>query len=230
MIDYVFQNKIREYALANGANIVGFSNLDNIWDDIAQVWPVGNIATRNAVTVGIALNNEIVDQLLAHQDDTIERYSRECYVVINEQLNALTGKLAIFLQENGYPSLAIPASDRVGTNGLLGTFSHKIAGRHAGLGWIGRHCMLITPQFGPRIRWGTVLTDAKFSNAEQIENKCGSCNACVNICPVNAYTGKPFVETEPVSERFNTAKCRDHLSKVKICGKCLAVCPWGKDN
>ncbi|MEI6518663.1 MAG: 4Fe-4S binding protein [bacterium] len=224
MNNHALENEIREFALANGASVIGFSSLGDIWDDVARIWPVGDIATRNAVTVGIALNNKIVSQLLAPQEDTKERYGRECYVVVNEQLNELTAKLAIFLQEKGYPSQAIAASDRANNNPLLGTFSHKIAGRRAGLGWIGRHCMLITPQYGPAIRWGTVLTDAHFTNAELMENKCGDCRACVNICPVQAYTGKPFAEPDPLSERFDTAKCHAHLTEVKICGKCLAIC------
>jgi epoxyqueuosine reductase QueG len=135
--------------------------------------------------------------------------------------------MAQFIAGMGYQSHAVPASDRYGTSGLLGTFSHKIAGRRAGLGWIGKNCMLITPQYGPRIRWGTVLTDAPITSGVIMDDKCGDCAACVEICPVMAYTGRQFAETDSLSERYNSAACRNHQSSVKICSKCLVICPWG---
>lgn len=227
MTNVVAENKITTFAIENGADVVGFSCLGDIWHEISTVWPVADITTRNAVTVGIALNNEIVDQLLSPHADTYDRYISDCYVAVNNKLNELTADMARYIAGMGYKSHAVPASDRHGTSGLLGTFSHKIAGRRAGMGWIGRNCMLITPQYGPRIRWGTVLTDAPFSSVEIMDNKCGDCRACVDICPVQAYTGREFIESEPLSARYDTAKCRDYQAESRICSKCLAVCPWG---
>ncbi len=219
----MLENEINDYAIANGATITGFSCLGDIWEDISRTWPVADITTRNAVTVGIALNSSIVDEILAPREDTYERYYRDCYTVVNDQLNELTAMIVVFLQDKGYKSRAILASDRVGTDGLLGTLSHKIAARRAGLGWIGRHCMIVTPQYGPAIRWGTIFTDAVFAPVKIMDNGCGNCRACVEICPVKAYTGKPFAENDPLSERYDTVKCRDYIANKK-CSKCLAIC------
>ena len=104
----------------------------------------------------------------------------------------------------------------------------------AGLGWIGKSCMLITPQFGPRVRWATVLTNAPLAaTGEAQPEKCAGCTRCIDICPVQAYTGRPFQLGEPRHLRFDVYKCKAYLSKredtygASVCSKCLIVCPFG---
>ena len=64
--------------------------------------------------------------------------------------------------------------------------SLKHAAQAAGLGTIGRHSLLITPEFGSMIWLGAVLCDAEFEPDRMKENICDNCNRCVEICPVNA--------------------------------------------
>jgi epoxyqueuosine reductase QueG len=115
-------------------------------------------------------------------------------------------------------------------------FSHKMAAHLAGLGWIGKSCLLITPQVGPRVRWVSVLTDAPLEvTGEPMVEQCGSCQECVEICPVQAFTGRPFREEEPREMRYDAGKCDRYFRKMKekngdlaICGLCLYVCPHGR--
>ena len=105
---------------------------------------------------------------------------------------------------------------------------------HAGLGWIGKSCSLVNPEVGPRLRLGTILTDAPFEPDSPIENRCGGCLECMKACPTHALHGRGFDPNEPLSARFDVQKCYEFFDKVEavygigICGLCLAACPWGK--
>jgi len=92
--------------------------------------------------------------------------------------------------------------------------------------------MLITPENGPRVRWSTVLTDAPLeATGEPLQVQCGDCRECVEICPVNAFTGEPFRENEPREVRYDARKCEEYLSgdeEWKVCGLCIYICPHGR--
>ena len=116
----------------------------------------------------------------------------------------------------------------------LGVPFFKMAAQMAGLGWIGKNCSLISPQNGPRLRLGTVLTDAPLEPDSPIENRCGDCTQCRDICPAGAILGKAFDCNDALSQRFDFKKCDAYLSETRqtfgkrICGRCIAVCPYGR--
>jgi epoxyqueuosine reductase QueG len=116
---------------------------------------------------------------------------------------------------------------------LEGTISHKIAANLAGLGWIGKNCLLITPEYGPRVRLATVLTDAPLKTGKPITNRCEECSRCIEICPISAFTGVSFDPAEPRDVRFRAHKCKDYTDKRAkrmgegICGLCVHICPFG---
>ena len=118
--------------------------------------------------------------------------------------------------------------------GLYSEFSHKLAAHLAGFGWIGKSCLLITPEYGPRVRWVSILTDAPLkATSTFIASKCGKCNVCVDSCPVDAFTGNNFERNLPREDRFDAQKCQDHFTKLEtkgklpVCGMCLYSCPYG---
>jgi epoxyqueuosine reductase QueG len=103
------------------------------------------------------------------------------------------------------------------------------------LGWIGRHCQLITRKFGSWIRLGTVFTDMELSLGPPVERHfCGSCIRCVEACPAKALKGKAWYPGIPREEILEAETC-DHWKKENyfayhqghVCGICSAVCPYG---
>jgi epoxyqueuosine reductase QueG len=63
-------------------------------------------------------------------------------------------------------------------------FPHKTAAASAGLGWIGKTALFVSPQFGPAVRLATVFTDLDLPVGDAIaEGRCGDCRACVDACP-----------------------------------------------
>ena len=144
-------------------------------------------------------------------------------------------RLSVILNDHGFKTLLIPASDYIDEKNVLGLFSHKMAARLAGLGWIGPSCLLVTPEVGPRVRWVTVLSDAPFEAGAPIMNQCGDCQLCVEACPPKAFTGRPFDPLEPREVRFEVHRCReyrahlrDKVTGARVCGMCVNVCPFGR--
>jgi ferredoxin len=109
-------------------------------------------------------------------------------------------------------------------------FFHKLTAHLAGLGWIGKSCMLITPEAGPRVRWITILTDAPLSvTGTPMDERCGSCTECVDICPVSSFTGMSFHEDEPRETRYDARDVKNILMLVMSGGfvDCAFNCPHG---
>ncbi len=114
------------------------------------------------------------------------------------------------------------------------SFSHKLAANMAGLGWIRKSCLLITPEAGPRVRWTTILTNAPLKpTGKPIDDGCGECTDCVDTCPVSAFSGKPFKIDENREVRYDARKCEEYheimeeSGKIPVCGLCIYNCPKG---
>ena len=189
-----------------------------------------------AISLGIAMPGPIVDQLPNRSNPAVAiAYRHHSYHVINQRLDLLTSHIAGMLQHEGHNALPIPASERYDDERICAVFSHKLAAHLAGLGWIGKSCLLITPQLGPRVRWASVLTNALLqSTGHPMPEKCGSCLECVEICPADAFTGQPFREDEPRSVRYDARKCEEYHDVAdgptgfRVCGLCVYVCPYGR--
>lgn len=192
-------------------------------------------AYPRALSFGVALPRDIVAKLgQREQRDVAVSYGTHAYQVVNQRLDLLTSRLASRLQRLGYKVYPVPASERSNDEEIRSFFSHKLAARWAGLGWIGKSCLLVTPQAGPWVRWGTVLTDAPLPpSAGPMKSRCGSCSACMEVCPVKAFTGREFFPGEPRERRFNAELCDRYFKQMRaekpwaVCGLCLRACPWG---
>jgi epoxyqueuosine reductase QueG len=186
--------------------------------------------------MGIRLLDTLVDMVEDRTDRTgAALYRFNSYDTVNAALDALALRVANTIQREGYRALPVPASKRASDELIAGIISHKLAAHRAGLGWIGKSCLLVTPDHGPRVRWITVLTDAPLTpTGSPMEQRCGTCTACVDICPVQAFTGRPFHRDEPREARFDAAACDRYFRELEagsgpvVCGLCLFVCPHGR--
>jgi epoxyqueuosine reductase len=197
-----------------GADWHGVADLSLAHDFILAQGGAEVAVYPRAISVGIALPHAIVDQLPQRANRAVAVSYRHNYDVTNQRLDMLTAQLAGFLQREGYRALPIPAAKRVDSERICAVFSHKLAAHLAGLGWIGKSCLLVTPQAGPRARWATVLTDAPL-----------------------AATGAPFRADEPRERRYDARKCERYFDAMKakdtetaVCGLCLSICPYGKQS
>lgn len=105
----------------------------------------------------------------------------------------------------------------------------------AGLGEIGRNGILITKEFGPRIRLGIVTTDLELITDERaefgIKEFCGVCNKCSRLCPGRCIPQGPMGEINGVKRwQIEQEQCyRVWRSLGTDCGVCLSVCPFSQE-
>ena len=185
--------------------------------------------------MGVRLPEGIVEELPRHKEPMVaQTYNYTVYTIMSGTMDRIALSLSRMLQEAGYRALPVPVTQTVDKAKLRGVFSQKLAAHLAGLGWIGKSCLLVTPDHGTRVRWVTVLTDAPLEAGKPMDQRCGACKLCVEACPVSAFTGAPFVESEPRSARMNAQACEDYRvglsasTGVRVCGMCVYVCPYGR--
>jgi epoxyqueuosine reductase QueG len=184
-----------------------------------------------ALSWAIPMNPRIMAGI---QNGPNQAYADE-YARVNNQINALSTALAAEIKDRGFHSKPLAASERTDMDGIKGDFPHKTAATRAGLGWIGRHCQLITFQFGSWIRLGTVFTDLELPFGPPMEaNFCGRCKLCVEVCPANALKGAAWYPGLSREEILDARTCDQwkkenyfRYHKGHNCGICSAVCPYG---
>ena len=156
------------------------------------------------------------------------------YARVNVLINQTADRLTAEIRSNGFRAQALAASERTDPVNIKGDFPQKTAATRAGLGWIGRHCQLITRNFGSWVRLGTVFTDMKLTSGSPVERSyCGTCTRCVEACPAGALQGSAWVAGMPREKILDPAVCdrwtKEHYyqyHKGHNCGICSAVCPY----
>jgi epoxyqueuosine reductase len=231
-------DRLRNLAELRGVDFFGIADLTEAREAIEEQGGPVVAAFQRAVSVGITLPHTVVDQLRDHTDHiAAASYRHVAYDVVNTRLDLIASEIGSEIQRAGYRVIPVPASKRTDDQRICGIFSHKMAARLAGLGWIGKSCLLVTPEAGPRVRWVTILTDAPLpAPGQSLEARCGSCTSCVDSCPVHAFSGEPFREQESREARFDARACERYIagqeqrSGSAVCGLCLFICPYGKDR
>ena len=228
---------MEQAALGLGADLFGIADLEGARAFVADQGGAEVATYPRALAVGVVLPHAIVDRLPRRDQRQVAiDYLHHAYDVVNGRLDLIASGLGSVLQRMGHRALPIPASRRVDDDRLCGEFSHKLAAHLAGLGWIGKSCLLVTPQHGPRVRWATILTDAPVPAAgAPMEPRCGNCDRCVVACPAQAFTGRGFIAEEPRAVRFDARKCDEQFRAMTrndpataACGLCLYSCPYGQ--
>jgi epoxyqueuosine reductase QueG len=229
-------NELRTLAQDSGIDLFGVADLKGQQVNNLVMQQGGEPVAQypRAVSLACRLLNSVVDELYRHEEPSAIYTYRNLYDSVNNTLDKAALLVAKRLQSKGFKAYPIPASQTINPRKLESAFSHKLAANLAGLGWIGKSCLLITPEYGPRIRLSTVLTDADFMSGSLLPNRCGDCDECVEACPPKAFTGVPFDPSEPRDVRFRAHMCRDYTQRRAqqlgegICGLCVYSCPFGK--
>lgn len=106
----------------------------------------------------------------------------------------------------------------------------------SGMGWIGKNTMLINKQAGSWFFLGELFTDLPLPVDEQVSDHCGSCSACIDICPTNAFV-KPNLLDATRCISYLTIELRTSIpiefrkpmgNRIYGCDDCQLVCPWNK--
>ncbi len=146
---------------------------------------------------------------------------------VSSRLTKSAYDLARASRRLGMKSLPLPAAGcPTDARFLEAVFSYKHAGEAAGMGEIGWHSLLITPEFGPRLRLSCCLTEAEFepTTGEESLIDCKSCGLCIENCPSGALRepadGESYV--------MNKYACSSYRAAAGGCVECMKVCPRGR--
>lgn len=134
--------------------------------------------------------------------------------MLSRELSQSSYRIAKFLRQHGYQSFYLPVAKQ-NTRFRTAPFYHMPAMYLAGLGTLGLNCSILTPEFGPRVKVTSIITDCALPAGKPMrEEMCTHCNLCVENCPIGAIDGKGWK---------NPFACASY----GCCGTCMAICPVG---
>lgn len=226
--------EIKSLARLFGADLVGITDIDPRWHYSARVdtrdyTPVDNSLPQGLTHV-IVMGHAMDEQLVATYPSALGgaatglEYSHEAAIVI---------QLATYIRNIGYE--AVPSMN---DTALVIPYAVK-----AGLGEYGRNQMVITPEFGPRVRFSKIFTSLPLaSDAPRqigIRAYCDICTKCADACPPRALPfGPPKEDNDSVSTikgvkkwSADCEKCFGYWAKLKSdCAICMRVCPFNQSK
>lgn len=230
---HAMTEQIKEQARGFGANLVGVADLKLLAGIDCQ--PADLLAPYTyAISMAVKLPNAVFEQL----DDRPTPIYAQVYQNANSLLDQIAMRLSAYIEDFGAAALPIPASQPLDMNEFTSHLSSKAVANAAGLGWQGKSLLIVTPEYGPRVRLVTVLTDLDLQADAPLKNRCGTCTCCTEACVAEAIRN---VSTEfhyaSREEALDFQKCADKLTtefmqmpgiEKPICGICIKVCPWGR--
>ncbi|GLS24515.1 tRNA epoxyqueuosine(34) reductase QueG [Marinibactrum halimedae] len=187
----------------------------------------------------------------------VSRYTlgRDYHKLIRKRLSTIARKIETYAQQHHPINRTINGTTNRTTNRTTNktthdpsSFSHRAfvdsapvmerpIAEKAGLGWVGKHSLVIHPNAGSWFFLGEIYTNLPLPVNDTLEeNRCGECTACLKVCPTDAFT-KPYeldarrcisyltIENKgPIPEEF-----REPMgNRVFGCDDCQAICPWNK--
>ncbi len=228
-----FTREVKQVARSFGADLVGVAPYDERWV-YSSKYSRGTDGEKDVV-----LPDEVTSVIVIAQSMD--------YGLLKTVPSALSGtatglgyaqdtvvllSLAQFIRNLGYDAVA-------SMNDTALAIPYAI---QAGLGEYGRHGLLITPEFGPRVRLGKIFTNLPLTHDQPqsfgVKETCELCRACTNACPAKAIPGG-----DPSKERHNQSnhkgikkwsvdgvKCFTFWSNQNTdCSICVRVCPYNRD-
>ena len=221
--------QLHHLLLSQGADMAGAGNLSEIAPELRHGMPMG-------VSIAAKYPSQVIRGIAGLPTEEYAGW----YDKLNESLDRLAALGAEALRSQGYAAVAMTReqvrNDNGGSAPLSTVLPHKTVATRAGLGWIGKCAMLVSPDCGSMFRLSTILTDAPLTAGVPVNtSSCKDCTACVQACPGGAVLGVNW-ETGLAREKFFDAqKCADAARKrsklgfggdATLCGKCIEVCPY----
>lgn len=206
---------LRSFAKTVGASGVGFCK-------VPQEWVFKNLAIRytNAIVLTLEMDKARID--LAPNPDTA--------VMVHETYNQLgqtSNKIADWLREQGFAAHA--------GHPLGGLALYPPMAQSAGLGWRGMSGLLITPEFGPRVRLAAVFTEIEnlpvYDGSEHawILDFCQTCRRCIRDCPADAFYDSPIHhQKNGLVTVLDNSRCFPYFARHHGCSVCIKVCPFNQ--
>ena len=225
--------EVKRVAKGFGADLVGITAYDERWmyvnkfSDMSQTEKPQEIpdGLDNVIVTAQAMDYDLIRTVPSALSGAATGlgYSHDALVVLS---------IAQYIRNVGYNAVASMNDTALAIPLAI----------QAGLGEYGRHGLLITKEFGPRVRLGKIFTDMPLATDQPIQfgvkEFCDTCRRCSNACPVKAIpAGEPSTEVYNQSNikgikkwSVNGEKCFGYwAAQNSDCSICIRVCPYNKD-
>lgn len=214
-----YYKDLEKLSKKEGADLFGVADVEAVKKDFL-ISPELSKKINKAVCLGLGLSRAVLQDVV----DAPTRLYFHHYRTVNAALDQMSLRVCRFIEQKGYLAIPIPASQIVDWQNQKAHLSHKKIAQLAGIGWIGRNNLLVSKKFGSQFRLATILTDMPLKTRKTVQQDCGNCRLCIEVCPAQAIKESPA--------EFDHLKCFDKLKEFQkkrlvdqyICGLCVRVC------
>lgn len=210
----ILKEQIRKFAKSKGY-ICGFTKVDRRYISGAKdnAFPYDT-----AIVLGMEMEKKLVMEIPNPGSTSKKLFDFEAY----EKSGQEVFNIVKFIRSKGYKCIACVPHD-----GMIKYPPHAV---NAGLGNYGTQGLVITKEFGSRVRWTMISIDADIEpDAPKnlyVEEFCSRCRLCQKSCPGNAIPKEASYWRGAMKRRINDKRCWPYFKKNNGCGICIKVCPF----
>ena len=206
--------ELEEEAFRLGAASIGYTKLPRRW-----VFQNKAVLYDNAIVVAMEMD---ADGINSAPSVACMRVVMNTY----RDLGRINNNLATFLRERGYGAHA--------GHPLNGLALYPPLAQMAGLGWMGLNGLIITPEYGPRVRLAAVFTSIKNlpwnegNDHKWVRDFCEKCRICHRECPPDAILEHPVIRPDGSETYIKNEVCFPYFNLYHGCSVCVKVCPFNR--
>ncbi len=184
---------------------------------------------ESIISIAVAYPSKMTERVSSKKGERRGIFSRaswglDYHVVLRERLNKLEAYLKEKVPDASFRSM-------VDTGELV----DRAVAERAGIGWSGKNCSIITPEFGSYVYIGEMITNIPFEPDAPIEDRCGECRKCLDACPTGALVqggqinAKHCISFLTQTKEMIPEEFRDKIgNRLYGCDSCQTACPENK--
>jgi ferredoxin len=208
-VNAVFLSEFETYARSLGIGAVGYTALPH-----EAIFRGKAVLYEHVIVVTMEMDRDKINS--APSDATMQMFL-DVYYRLGRSINMLVD----YLRDHGYAAM--------GGHPLGGQALYPFIAEKAGIGWHGRHGLIITPQFGPRQRLGAIYCSIKNlpialrNEHAWIGGFCAVCGQCIQTCPAEAIHSTPIMRESNIMTHINFNRCFPYFNEHYCCAVCVKL-------
>ncbi len=184
---------------------------------------------KSIISIALAYPSKMKERVVSKKGERRGIFCRaswgtDYHVVLKDRLQ----KLEDYIKERIPEALCKSMVD-------TGELVDRAVAQRAGIGWSGKNCAIITPEFGSYVYLGEMITNLPIEPDTPMEDQCGTCNKCIDVCPTGALVqggqlnAQRCIAFQTQTKGFLAEEFREKLgNRIYGCDTCQTVCPKNK--
>ncbi|UQZ74331.1 tRNA epoxyqueuosine(34) reductase QueG [Niallia circulans] len=184
---------------------------------------------KSIISIALAYPSKMKERVVSKKGERRGIFCRaswgtDYHVVLKDRLQ----KLEDYIKERIPDALCKSMVD-------TGELVDRAVAQRAGIGWSGKNCAIITPEFGSYVYLGEMITNLPIEPDTLMEDQCGTCNKCIDVCPTGALVqggqlnAQRCIAFQTQTKGFLAEEFREKLgNRIYGCDTCQTVCPKNK--